>query len=189
MGRKGVWGGREHGALGTSRHTILHLHPQATTFLSPPGGIYLIEFRASTLLFFLKKKGVFRILCSFGMNSEARCQGHLLWYSHLDWSRGYASLGFVCPSHTRAGLNTQPYPPDANKLPPVFVFVFVVLFVVFVVLVVVFVVLVFVFVVFVVLVFVFVVLVFVFVILIYYKHYIILFIYHINNKLRLLILI
>ena len=24
------------------RHTNLHLHPQATTFLSPPGGIYLI---------------------------------------------------------------------------------------------------------------------------------------------------
>ena len=42
MGRKGAWGGREYGALGTPPHTILHLHPQATTFLSPPGGIYLI---------------------------------------------------------------------------------------------------------------------------------------------------
>ena len=43
MGRKGAWGGREYGALGTPRHTTLHLHPQATTFLSPPGGIYLIK--------------------------------------------------------------------------------------------------------------------------------------------------
>ena len=42
LGWKGVWGRREYGALGTPRHTILHLHPQATTFLSPPGGIYLI---------------------------------------------------------------------------------------------------------------------------------------------------
>ena len=42
MGRKGVWGGREYGAQGTSRHTDLHFDPQATTFLSPPGGIYLI---------------------------------------------------------------------------------------------------------------------------------------------------
>ena len=42
MGRKGVWGGREYGALGTPRHTNLHFDPQATTFLSPPGGIYLI---------------------------------------------------------------------------------------------------------------------------------------------------
>ena len=32
----------EYGALGTPRHTNDHLHPQATTFLSPPGGIYLI---------------------------------------------------------------------------------------------------------------------------------------------------
>jgi hypothetical protein len=43
MGRKGAWGGREYGALGTPRHTNVHLHPQATTFLSPPGGIYLIS--------------------------------------------------------------------------------------------------------------------------------------------------
>ncbi len=43
MGRKGAWGGREHGALGTPRHTNLHFDPQATTFLSPPGGIYLIQ--------------------------------------------------------------------------------------------------------------------------------------------------
>ena len=45
MGRKGGWGGREYGeagAQGTPRHTILHFDPQATTFLSPPGGIYLI---------------------------------------------------------------------------------------------------------------------------------------------------
>jgi hypothetical protein len=42
MGRKGAWGGREYGALGTPRHTDLHFDPQATTFLSPPGGIYLI---------------------------------------------------------------------------------------------------------------------------------------------------
>ena len=53
QGRNGVWGEEEHGAersmgrreygaLGTSRHTILHFDPQATTFLSPPGGIYLI---------------------------------------------------------------------------------------------------------------------------------------------------
>ena len=39
MGRKGVWGAR----LGTPRHTDLHFDPQATTFLSPPGGIYLIS--------------------------------------------------------------------------------------------------------------------------------------------------
>jgi hypothetical protein len=39
----GVWGGWVYGVLGTPRHTILHLHPQATTFLSPPGGIYLID--------------------------------------------------------------------------------------------------------------------------------------------------
>ncbi len=38
MGRKGVWGAR----LGTPRHTDLHFDPQATTFLSPPGGIYLM---------------------------------------------------------------------------------------------------------------------------------------------------
>ena len=49
LGRKQGWGGREYGrkeygALGTPRHTILHLHPQATTFLSPPGGIYLISW-------------------------------------------------------------------------------------------------------------------------------------------------
>jgi hypothetical protein len=43
MGRKVAWGGREYGALGTSRHTNLHFDPQATTFLSPPGGIYLIK--------------------------------------------------------------------------------------------------------------------------------------------------
>ncbi len=55
MGRKGVWGGREAGAE-HPRHTNLHLHTQATTFLSAPqgngevplhslvpGGIYLIE--------------------------------------------------------------------------------------------------------------------------------------------------
>ena len=42
MGGNGVWGGREYGALGTPRHTDLHFDPQATTFLSPPGGIYLI---------------------------------------------------------------------------------------------------------------------------------------------------
>ena len=42
IGRKRVWGGREYGVLGTSRHTDLHFDPQATTFLSPPGGIYLI---------------------------------------------------------------------------------------------------------------------------------------------------
>ena len=42
MGRKRVWGGREYGAQGTPRHTDLHFDPQATTFLSPPGGIYLI---------------------------------------------------------------------------------------------------------------------------------------------------
>jgi hypothetical protein len=42
MGRNGVWGGTEYGVQGTPRHTNLHLHPQATTFLSPPGGIYLI---------------------------------------------------------------------------------------------------------------------------------------------------
>ena len=44
MGRKGAWGGSEPGAQGTPRHTNLHLHPQATTFLSPPGGIYLISW-------------------------------------------------------------------------------------------------------------------------------------------------
>ena len=65
VGRKGVWGGREYGAvpreagaegtrsmgrkggwgarLGTPRHTDFHFDPQATTFLSPPGGIYLIS--------------------------------------------------------------------------------------------------------------------------------------------------
>ena len=47
MGRKQGWGGREYGrkeygALGTPRYTDLHFDPQATTFLSPPGGIYLI---------------------------------------------------------------------------------------------------------------------------------------------------
>ena len=44
QGRKLVWGGKEYGALrlGTPRHTNLHFDPQATTFLSPPGGIYLI---------------------------------------------------------------------------------------------------------------------------------------------------
>ncbi len=43
QGRKLVWGGKEYGALrlGTPRHTNLHFDPQATTFLSPPGGIYL----------------------------------------------------------------------------------------------------------------------------------------------------
>ena len=45
LGRKGVWGGRETAALGTppSRHTNLHFDPQATTFLSPPGGITLFN--------------------------------------------------------------------------------------------------------------------------------------------------
>jgi hypothetical protein len=43
MGRKRVWGGREYGAQGAPRHTDLHFDPQATTFLSPPGGIYLIR--------------------------------------------------------------------------------------------------------------------------------------------------
>ena len=45
QGRKLVWGGKECGALrlGTPRHTDLHFDPQATTFLSPPGGIYLID--------------------------------------------------------------------------------------------------------------------------------------------------
>ncbi len=41
-----VWGGKEYGALrlGTPRHTNLHLeHPQATTFLSPPGIPYFLE--------------------------------------------------------------------------------------------------------------------------------------------------
>ena len=48
MGRKGVWGGREYDvAQGTPRHTNLHFDPQATTFLSPPGGIYLINTRPS----------------------------------------------------------------------------------------------------------------------------------------------
>ena len=47
MGRKGVWGGREYGAQSKPRHTDLHLHPQATTFLSPPGGIYLISWGLS----------------------------------------------------------------------------------------------------------------------------------------------
>jgi hypothetical protein len=42
LGRKGVWGGREAVAQGAPRHTNLHFDPQATTFLSPPGGIYLI---------------------------------------------------------------------------------------------------------------------------------------------------
>ena len=46
LGRKGVWGGREYGAQGTPRHTSLHFDPQATTFLSPPGGIYLISLSA-----------------------------------------------------------------------------------------------------------------------------------------------
>ena len=39
MGRKGGWGARR----GTPRHTDFHFDPQATTFLSPPGGIYLIS--------------------------------------------------------------------------------------------------------------------------------------------------
>jgi hypothetical protein len=45
QGRKLAWGGKEYGALrlGTPRHTNLHFDPQATTFLSPPGGIYLIR--------------------------------------------------------------------------------------------------------------------------------------------------
>ena len=42
LGRNGVWGGTEYGAQGTPRHTDLHFDPQATTFLSPPGGIYLM---------------------------------------------------------------------------------------------------------------------------------------------------
>ena len=47
QGRKLVWGGKEHGALrlGTPRHANLHFDPQATTFLSPPGGIYLISMK------------------------------------------------------------------------------------------------------------------------------------------------
>ena len=50
MGRKQGWVGREYGrkeygALGKPRHTDLHLHPQATTFLSPPGGIYLLSLK------------------------------------------------------------------------------------------------------------------------------------------------
>ena len=44
LGRKGAWGGREYGAQGTPQHTSLHFDPQAATFLSPPGGIYLILF-------------------------------------------------------------------------------------------------------------------------------------------------
>jgi hypothetical protein len=55
MGRKGVWGGRESGAEGTPRHSILHFDPQATTFLSPPGGIYLIERKFHDGSIFLKK--------------------------------------------------------------------------------------------------------------------------------------
>ncbi len=42
LGWKGVLGGTEYGAQGTPRHTDLHFDPQATTFRSPPGGIYLI---------------------------------------------------------------------------------------------------------------------------------------------------
>jgi hypothetical protein len=47
MGRKGAWGGSEYGAEGSMGRkaypdTDLHFDPQATTFLSPPGGIYLI---------------------------------------------------------------------------------------------------------------------------------------------------
>ena len=53
MGRKVAWGGREYGALGTSRHTNLHFDPQATTFLSPPGGIYLIFQGGANLVKFL----------------------------------------------------------------------------------------------------------------------------------------
>ena len=51
QGRKLVWGGKEHGALrlGTHRHTDLHFDPQATTFLSPPGGIYLIFARGAKI--------------------------------------------------------------------------------------------------------------------------------------------
>jgi hypothetical protein len=51
MGRKGGLGGRMSGAegrqctLGPRRtHTNLHFDPQATTFLSPPGGIYLLPY-------------------------------------------------------------------------------------------------------------------------------------------------
>ncbi len=43
-GAKGAWGEGEYGVQGTPRHTDLHFDPQATTFLSPPGGIYLIFF-------------------------------------------------------------------------------------------------------------------------------------------------
>ena len=65
---KGVWGGGEYGALGTPPHTILHLHPQATTFLSPPGGIYLIlirhwEVTARVQKDFLSFSRVFWIFC------------------------------------------------------------------------------------------------------------------------------
>ena len=56
MGRKGVWGAR----LRTPRHTDLHFDPQATTFLSPPGGIYLIFSGGHNLVMFhlmkLKKR-------------------------------------------------------------------------------------------------------------------------------------
>ncbi len=63
QGRKLVWGGREYGALrlGTPRHSILHLDPQATTFLSPPGGIYLI----CPKLWFISKNIYRRFSCQF----------------------------------------------------------------------------------------------------------------------------
>ncbi len=56
MGRKRVWGGREYGAQGTPRHTDLHFDPQATTFLSPPGGIYLRPVPMTFSNTFLKLK-------------------------------------------------------------------------------------------------------------------------------------
>jgi hypothetical protein len=37
---------REYGAQGAPRHTNPHFDPQSTTFLSPPGGIYLISTSA-----------------------------------------------------------------------------------------------------------------------------------------------
>jgi hypothetical protein len=58
---KGVWGREEYGALGTPRQTILHLHPQATTFLSPLGGIYLIcPFRAKLNCFFVRHRPAYQ---------------------------------------------------------------------------------------------------------------------------------
>ena len=61
-----VWGGRQAGVLGTPRHTNLHFDPQATTFLSPPGGIYLINLKINP---YLKKNG------SFEMEQDDRPKG------------------------------------------------------------------------------------------------------------------